>query len=439
MITDSALRATTFDVDLPQDAGLANLLPHLRPSGVWLREGHGMIGLGTAASAAANGPQRFKELAHWWAALDLNRSPSASAQEFNGHKIPGSGPLAFTTITYSAESEHSSAVVVPQLVLGSTEAGSWITAVSDAHTRVDDLLSAHGLTLQGSQVALLNPNESPQPVPPTHRRPGSQSERHYLQAVAAGLSAIDEGAAEKLVLARDVVVDAEAPLPLGPLLTRLTDQYSDCWTYLVADVLGATPEMLVRLRGQEVFSRVLAGTVDHDAVDPEHAHSGLLGDHKQHREHELAVRSLLEQLEPVVETLTPSAEPRVLELPNVYHLATDITGQLAHREDGARPSPLSVAEHAHPTAAVCGTPTQQADQLLGALEGLDRGPFAGPVGWMDSQGNADFGIALRGGVLENEATVRLYAGCGVVAGSEPEAELAETHAKLRVMLTALGA
>lgn len=129
----------------------------------------------------------------------------------------------------------------------------------------------------------------------------------------------------------------------------------------------------------------------------------------------------------------------MLELPNVYHLATDITGRLKRQDDDGLPSPLMVAKHAHPTAAVCGTPTPQADQLLTRLEGLDRGPFAGPVGWVDTRGNADFGIALRGGVLEDESTVRLYAGCGVVAGSEPESELAETRSKLRVMLTALGA
>lgn len=435
VIAASALRATTVEVDLPDEPALPALLPHLRPSGVWIREGRGMIGLGTAASTTAEGPGRFAALARWWESLPMVRQASAGPPA--AADAPGSGPVAFTTITYSADSQHPSALIVPQLVIGSTPQGGWLSIVAAEDTDVHALLAAHGLQLEGSRLSLLSPGPV-EPVPATVQRPGRQSESSYLQTVAAGLSAIEDGTVEKLVLARDLLVVAEQALPVGPLLSRLAEEYADCWTYLVADVLGATPEMLVSVRGEEVFSRVLAGTVAHDA-QAQWAHAGLLGDLKQKHEHELAVYSLVEQLNPVVETLHPQSEPRVLELPNVYHLATDIVGRLQRQADGALPSPLVVAEHAHPTAAVCGTPTPQADQLLAALEDLDRGPFAGPVGWIDARGNADFGIALRGGVLEDDSTVRLFAGCGVVAGSEPESELDETHAKLRVMLSALGA
>lgn len=434
MITaDSPLHTTTMEVHFEPGSGLLDLLPHLAPSSVWIRAGHGLIGLGTAASTAASGGDRFAQLSRWWGSLPLvdDAAPSGSPE------TPGVGPIAFTSITYSADSSHASALVVPQLVISSTEQGVWLTAVSPPSTALTDLLAAHGLQLHESVLSLSRPSPA-RPLPAAAQQPGTQSQRHYLDAVAAGLGAIDQGEVEKLVLARDVLVSAEEPLPVGPLLTRLASDYADCWTYLVADVLGATPEMLVSVRGQEVFSRVLAGTVDHD-MQVQQAHDGLLRDAKQHREHELAVFSLLDQLSPVTESLHSPAEPRVLELPNVYHLATDITGRLKRQDDDGLPSPLMVAKHAHPTAAVCGTPTPQADQLLTRLEGLDRGPFAGPVGWVDTRGNADFGIALRGGVLEDESTVRLYAGCGVVAGSEPESELAETRSKLRVMLTALGA
>src|SRR5699024_3655527 len=169
-------------------------------------------------------------------------------------------------------------------------------------------------------------------------------------AVAAGLSAIDAGDVEKLVLARDVLVRTAGPLPVGPLLSRLAADYADCWTYLVSDVLGATPEMLVSVRGVEVFSWVLAGSVDRD-LQVQHAHDGPLRDLKQHREHELAVHSLLDQLSPVTQSLHSPDEPRVLELPNVYLLATDITGRLKRGDDGELPPALLVAQHAHPTAA----------------------------------------------------------------------------------------
>ena len=435
MITaDSPLHTTSVEVHFEPDSSLLDLLPHLAPSGVWVREGHGLIGLGTAVSTAASGPDRFAELSRWWESLPLVGDGTAPGSTPTG---PGSGPVAFTSITYADGSAHASALIVPELVIRSTEQGAWLTAVSSSNAALAEQLAAHGLQLRGSIISLNRPSTAAE-LPRASQQPGSQSQRHYVNAVSAGLAAIDEGTVEKLVLARDVLVSTEEPLPVGSLLARLAADYADCWTYLVSDVLGATPEMLVSVRGEEVFSRVLAGTVDHD-MQVQQAHDGLLRDVKQHREHELAVLSLLDQLSPVTEALQSPAEPRVLELPNVYHLATDITGRLARQDDGELPSPLLVAKHAHPTAAVCGTPTPQADQLLARLEGLDRGPFAGPVGWMDTHGNADFGIALRGGVLEDESTVRLYAGCGVVAGSEPEAELAETHSKLRVMLTALGA
>lgn len=366
--TDSALHATTIEVDFAHDSALLGLLPHLKPSGVWIREGHGMIGLGTAARTSASGRSRFAQLARWWESLDL------LGEDAEAVPAPGAGPVAFTTITYSADSDHASELIVPQLVIGSSPQGAWLSAVAPEGTDFHQLLADHGLRLQDSKLALTS-TEPAEPMPATVRRPGRQSERSYLSAVAAGLSAIDDGAVEKLVLARDEVVTAEAEIPVGTLLSRLVDEYSDCWTYFVDDVLGATPEMLVSVRGDHVFSRVLAGTVAHDA-QAEWAHAGLLGDLKQNHEHQLAVYSLVEQLHPVVESLQPQPEPRVLELPNVYHLATDITGRLQRGAGGELPSPLTVAEHAHPTAAVCGTPTPQADQLLALLEGLDRGPFA---------------------------------------------------------------
>lgn len=132
-------------------------------------------------------------------------------------------------------------------------------------------------------------------------------------------------------------------------------------------------------------------------------------------------------------------EPFILQLPNVWHLASDVRAELRADAEGQLPSALDVAEIFHPTAAVCGTPTKRAGVLLRELEGLDRGPYAGPVGWVDSRGDGEFGIALRGGMLETENMMRLYAGCGIVPGSVPEAELAESWAKMRPMRQALQA
>jgi menaquinone-specific isochorismate synthase len=429
----SCLHTTARDVDLPD--GLVDLLPHLNPSGTWIREGEGLIGLGVAASTTATGAGRFKELAAYWESL--LRSPSP---------LDPAGPVALVSVAFSGESESPSRLLVPEVLIR-CEGGRTTLLVTTPHPEpAAQVLERHGLRLDDG--GLLRPT-GPAPaeaMPECRLRPGVQSERQYLSAIAAGLSAVHEGTVDKLVLARDVVVTASAPLPSGKLLARLATEYPQTWIYCVGGIpsashtlLGATPEMLVRLRGHQLSSRVLAGTIDR----AQHT-ADLVRDAKQHREHELAVTSLLEQLRPVAEDLQAPSEPSVLALPNVYHLASDITGKLSADASGRFPAPLQVAEAAHPTAAVCGTPTTTAADLIAQLEEMDRGPYAGPVGWIDAAGNADFGIALRGGVFEGEVTpaggdtLRIFAGCGVVAGSEPESELAETRIKLKPMLWALG-
>ncbi|GAB3850599.1 isochorismate synthase [Nesterenkonia populi] len=411
------LTLRTVEVDLA-GRGLTGLLAGLEPSAAWVREGDGLIGLGEAARTTASGPRRFERLAQVWDELGTEHSDL----------------VAFVSVTFSAESEYTSLLVVPEVLIRTDDdGGARVIITDDGQGDTVSVLARHGLVLEGRSLRLAGPG-TPPPLPRTALQAGTRSQAQYLSAVTAGLSAIGDGTVEKLVLARDVVVSADAPVPAGPLLARLAADYPQTWTYRVGQMLGATPEMLVQLRGDRLFSRVLAGTVDHAA-----SAQSLLADGKQRREHHLAVASLRDQLAPLTDSLQSAADPRLLELPNVYHLATDVTGTLARTDDDGLPGPLEVAYAAHPTAAVCGTPTGAAGQLIEQLEGLDRGPFAGPIGWMDAAGHAEFGIALRGGVLEEEAhRVRLYAGAGIVAGSDPKAELAETESKLRPMLSALG-
>lgn len=431
-----SLHTSVVDVDL--DHGLLGLLPQLSPSAVWIREGEGMIGLGAAASATTAGPHRFAELAAFWEAWV--GALHAGAEDGDSDAAAKDDLAAFLSVTFAADSQYASRLIVPEVLIRHQAGRTTVLSIMERHEPGEQILGRHGLVID--HRGLLSPTvpSAGPALPSTSLLPGAQSERQYLNAVAAGLSAIHGGTVEKLVLARDVLVSASAPVPTGALLARLAAEYPQTWTYSVAAVpdapqalLGATPEMLVRLRGDQLSSRVLAGTIDR----AERA-SVLVQDAKQHREHGLAVASLLDQLSAVTATLQAPAEPSVLQLPNVYHLASDITGTLCPDSTGQMPSPLRVAEAAHPTAAVCGTPTTAAAELIAQLEGMDRGPYAGPVGWIDARGNADFGIALRGGVLEDQRTLRLFAGCGVVEGSEPEAELAETRVKLTPMLWALG-
>jgi menaquinone-specific isochorismate synthase len=191
-------------------------------------------------------------------------------------------------------------------------------------------------------------------------------------------------------------------------------------------------------------ARVLAGTLDRANThkidgesDAAYAERVLAGSEKQQHEHEIAIDSLTRKLQPYTSEMTSHSEPFVLELPNVWHLASDVSAELS-TNGGHSPSSLELAEAVHPTAAVCGTPTEVAGALIRELEQMDRGPYAGPVGWTDGAGNGEWGIALRGAVVESPTRVRLYAGCGIVDASTPEAELAETWAKFRPMIEALG-
>ena len=257
----------------------------------------------------------------------------------------------------------------------------------------------------------------------------------WEMVVDQAVTRIGAGELEKVVLARDLVATADADIDVRWPLRRLSEQYEMCWTFHVDGLFGATPEMLVRRERGLVTSRVLAGTIRRTG-DDEHdlALAGQLArSSKDLEEHEYAVRSVAESLAPHCSSMNVPEVPFVLHLPNVMHLATDVAG-VVHDSDGA--TVLELAAALHPSAAVGGTPTKVAVEMIAEIEGMDRGRYAGPVGWMDSDGDGEFGIALRSAEIAGKR-VRLFAGCGIVADSDPEAELAEAQAKFLPVRDAL--
>jgi menaquinone-specific isochorismate synthase len=235
---------------------------------------------------------------------------------------------------------------------------------------------------------------------------GSLSERTGWRPFAAGVEEIRTGALEKLVLARDIVATLPDGVNAAQVLRELSARYRECWTYGVDGLVGATPEMLIQVEGRTAQARVLAGTLDRRDADGmagsplEFAERVLAGSEKQRHEHDIAIQSLTTQLAPFSEAMNAHSEPFILELPNVWHLASDVKAELAEVE-GHVPTCLALINALHPTAAVCGTPTTVAGALIRKLEHLDRGPYAGPVGWLDAAGNGEWGIALRGAVIES--------------------------------------
>jgi menaquinone-specific isochorismate synthase len=217
------------------------------------------------------------------------------------------------------------------------------------------------------------------------------------------------------------------------MLRRLAARYPDCFTFACAGLVGATPELLIRRDGCEVSSLVLAGTMPRGVTAAEDARlaAALLGSAKDNEEHGYAAASLRDAIAPLCETLDIASRPELIRLANVQHLGTRVRGTLA-----ADRSALALAAALHPTAAVGGTPTDAAVELIRELESMDRERYAGPVGWVDADGNGEWGIALRCAQLAGDRA-RLFAGCGIVAGSDPAAELAEAQVKFRPMQTAL--
>jgi menaquinone-specific isochorismate synthase len=399
-------------VEVDADGDLLGLLPDR--SGIsWVRRGEGLVAWGELARLEVRGPDALAEAAGWWAEL------TAGLDVDDAVEVPGSGPVLFAGIAFDPV-RGTSVFVVPEVVVGRRDGRTWVTAAADRDPR-----------------RLLRPRPAVAGPPPQLRyADGALDPVSWSAAVAAAVRRIEDGELAKVVLARDLRVDADEPLHPRQLLTRLAARFPDCWTFALDGMLGATPELLLRRTGRELWARVLAGTAPRGAgADDLRLAEALLASAKDREEHRLAVDSLVAALQPYCRELDVPEDPSLLTLANVRHLATDVTA--TERADG--PGLLELVGAVHPTAAVCGTPPERAAALIAELEGMDRGRYAGPVGWLDARGNGEFGLALRCAELTGPASARLFAGCGIVAGSDPAAELAETQAKFAAFQAALEA
>lgn len=410
------LLARTREIEAPA-VGLLDLVPE---SGAlaWVRDGEGVVGWGEVARLALPpGPasaEGFAQAQSWWRAF------GGESEDEVG--LPGTGLLAFGSFAFDpARSQAGSALVVPRVVVGHRDGSWWRTTICRA-----DEPPAWEASLRAA----------PRPPAGLAWSPGARTDEQWQQAVTAAVERIRTGGLDKVVLARDIVADLDAPLDARWPLARLATSYPACWTFAVDGLLGATPEMLVRLRDGVASSRVLAGTLRRsgDAAQDERRGTALAGSVKDLEEHGYGVRSVADALAPhCADGVEVPAAPFVLELPNVMHLATDLTGLVT---DGA--TSLGLLASLHPSAAVCGTPRAAALEVIREVEGLDRGRYAGPVGWVDASGDGEWGIALRcAEVGGGGRRLRLFAGCGIVDGSRAADELAESEAKLVPMRSAL--
>jgi menaquinone-specific isochorismate synthase len=418
-------RLAVRTAEIPDPGDLVDLLPE--PAGVaWIRHGDGLAGWGeTARITLPAGEDRFTAGEKWLRELFDDAEIDDQVAE------PGSGPVAFGSFTFDSASD-GSVLVAPETIIGRRGGRSWLTTI-----RPLAAAPAPAPGMQGGAGQF-----SAQLAAPAEIRwhDGRLTAPQWQRAVATAVQRIRDGQLSKVVLARDLYATAARDLDIRVMLRRLADRYPDCYTFACANLVGATPELLIRRQDDDISSLVLGGTARRAQDPAEDARLGaaLLASAKEREEHEYAVVGVRSVLADRCDRLEVESGPSLMRFANVQHLATWITGRLDRGQPASDHSVLALADALHYTPAVCGTPAEPAMELIRDLEAMDRRRYAGPVGWIDARGNGEWGIALRCAEVDGNRA-RLFAGCGIVAGSDPAAELAETQAKFAVIQFALEA
>jgi menaquinone-specific isochorismate synthase len=398
--------------NLGENPVLTSVANELDLTTTWIRSGDGLIGFGEYKKIELTGEDRFEKAKAWW---QIQLSEFKIQNNVHGS---GTGPILFGS--FSFDPNEKSILVIPKIILGKKAGKSWVTWIGD---NTQPNFSTLSKSLPSGEITWSD---------------GALSESQWKDQVGFAVDSIKQNKLEKVVLARDQVAASTVAINTRGLLQRLEIEYPSTWLFLVDGLVGATPELLVRLSKSLVTSRVLAGTIrktgneDRDLA----LAASLAKSSKDLEEHEYAVRSVADALAPFCSSTNVPESPFVLHLSNVMHLATDVTGVL---NDSAKQADIfTLIQQLHPSAAVCGTPTNAAKKFIIDFEKMNRARYAGPVGWIDANGDGEIAIALRCGQLsQDNKSIRIFAGCGVVAGSDPANELAESQAKLMPMRTAL--
>jgi isochorismate synthase len=450
-----SLRAVTLAVDEVDPIGLLEAAREADlEAALWLQPagGFALVGIGRAWSVEPAGPGRFAVAAAAW--RDLLRGATLLGAEPGPQPAAarGAGPILLGGLGFSGARPAdgdlwgpfgAASLVLPSLTLARTPAGSYLTAAlvegpaapalrSLAQTW--DTLAAQARRLAPAPGAVVaRPASAPLAV--VAEQPDRRT-WHRLVGLFAG--AVGRGRLDKVVLARRVDVRSPLELDTPNALRRLAAGAPEGTIFAFArgagTFIGATPERLVRTEGRAFQSVAIAGTAPRgaDPAEDERLAAALLASEKEREEHAVVAEMLRSSLAPLAQDLQIGDAPAVLRLRDVQHLVTQVSGTL-RKEAGL----LALAERLHPTPAVGGEPLEPALELIAEHEGFDRGWYAGPVGWLGVDGDGELMVALRCGLVDGRAAT-LYAGCGIVADSDPAREWGESLLKLRPVASALG-
>ncbi|MFL5871629.1 MAG: isochorismate synthase MenF [Solirubrobacterales bacterium] len=397
--------------------------------------GFALAGIGSVAEVVSRGRPRFQDLSAECARVGRGRSADGPDD------LPaGAGPVWVGGFAFDADGGRSpqwssfppALMVLPELTLARVDGGTYLTVSALTGGDAADQASRRLAGLRDAQLPLLDPHPSGETTIRSIAPPG-----RYEEAVAAAVGRIRGGELEKIVLAREVTVDAPAAHDPAALFGALRELFPSCFCFCAGSpegaFIGASPELLVRRRGATAATVALAGSTRRSA-DPavdDHLGEQLLRSPKDRSEHEIVARRIERGLRRRAVWVHAEPDPVLIKVANIQHLATPIHAQLA---DPA--SAIELAGLLHPTPAVGAEPRDPGLAAIAELEQLDRGWYAGPVGWMDAAEDGEFCVALRSALLRDR-TAHLYAGAGIVADSDPAAELAETEIKLGALLPLL--
>ena len=350
--------------------------------------------------------------------VDRNTAESClrNIKDDNQSGIADAGPIAIGCIPFTSTDAHE--FVIPKVVIGKTQSGEqWITTVDDAEFEFEQ--SQKPLAVASSFS--VNPGVSVD---------------HYLEAVRLTAEAVRENKLAKAVIARDIFVSSSQSFDIRAILLRLKASFGSSYRYLFEGFIGASPELLISVLGNQVKSHPLAGTVPRTGnieTDTKFAQE-LIASAKNQLEHRIVIDMVRDTLLPWCSFLDWQADPSIVSVANVQHLGTEISGQLSE----PRPSVLDLAYALSPTPALGGAPREIALDHIAQVEGMNRGRYGGAVGFFNAKGDGKFAVSIRCAEFDDsQTTARLFAGGGIVADSEPQNELAETQAKFQAMLAAL--
>jgi isochorismate synthase len=403
--------------------------------------GFALAGLGVAQEATSRGAGRFGDVAE----QRLRTGGDAILDEPKG--LPaGSGPVWLGGFAFDPEGGASStwsslapgSLMLPELSLCRSGGRTFLTVNAVVQPGEDPIARATALAARLAGLRTQAPLPLLDPHPTSHARIRSaRPPAEFEAAVEAATTRIGSGEMSKVVLAREVVVSAGAAHDPAALFGAMRVQFPACFCFCAgtpeAAFIGASPELLVRRSGASVSTVALAGSTrrSSDPAVDDHLGEQLLRSDKDRREQRIVAERIVRALRPHSVWVEAGSEPEIVKVANIQHLATPVIAQLAESH-----SAIELAGMLHPTPAVGGEPWPGAAAAIAELEGMDRGWYAGPVGWMDATEDGEFCVALRSALLRDREA-HLFAGVGVVAGSDPAAELAETEVKLQALLPLL--